>query len=358
MAKEIDYQLTDLVELDSYGGVHLLNLLTADFLAMGYELCDIVEVSFLDHVIHMPVVKDFNYIDMGNDGLTLSNLDANYIKLITFGDLFVMKYGLAEPDEYGKYPWKLKEGVSFPINFHIKLYEKGGYKNDYEIFKLDRTNNRDDYNEFSELEFANFREVKCSKLKPHILYRSSSPIDPQLNRHNIVDKAMEEAGIKTIINVVNKEERAKKLAGYDDTYYSKQNVLFVPAPIFFFGDKFNSVVRNMVRYMISHEGPYLIHCWEGKDRTGYIVAILLCLIGASRHEISADYLESYVNFFKIKRGSETYMRIALRLYHMIKRGFEIGDIYDVDLAKEAYDYLLRIGLTNEEIDRLINILSN
>ena len=356
MAKEIDYQVTDLVEFDGYGGIHLLNLLTEDFLKMGYELCDIVEVSFLDNVLHMPVVKDFNFIDMGKDGLTLANLDANYIKLISFGDLFTVKYGLVVPDEEGPHPWKLKEGVSFPVNIHIKLYEKGGYKNEYQIFNLDRTNNREDYKDFSDHEFANFREVRCSKLKPHMLYRSSSPIDPQLKRHSIVDEAMKEAGVKTIINVVNKQDRAEKLDGYFDTYYSKQNILFVPAPIFFFGEKFNSVIRNMVRYMIAHEGPYLIHCWEGKDRTGYIVAILLSLLGANKQEIVADFMESYVNFFQIKRGSETYMRIALRIYHMIKRGFNIGDVSNVDLAKEAYDYLLRIGLTNEEIDRLISIL--
>ena len=69
--------------------------------------------------------------------------------------------------------------------------------------------------------------------------------------------------------------------------------------------------------MLSHDGPYLIHCWEGKDRTGYIVAILLSLIGASQKEIVDDYMESYVNFFNIKKGSETYMRIALRIYHML-----------------------------------------
>ena len=357
MAKEIDYQITDLVEFDGYGGVHLLNLLTKDFLAMGYEIADLVEVSFLDKVIHMPVVKDFNYIDMGYDGLTLSNMEANYIKFISFGDLFVLKYGLCEVDEDGPYPWKLKEGVSLPINIHIKMYEKGGYKKDYEIFGLNRTNNREDYLHFTDHEFANFREVKSVKLKPHVLYRSSSPIDPQLKRHEIVDKAIEEAGIKTIINIVNREEKAKNLAGYDKTYYAKQNVLFAPAPIFFFGDKFNKVVRDLVRYMLSHEGPYLIHCWEGKDRTGYIVAILLSLIGASQKEIVDDYMLSYINFFNIKKGSETYMRIALRIYHIIKRGFEIGDVYGVDLSKEAYDYLKKVGLTEEEINRLITLLS-
>lgn len=357
MAQEIDYQVTDLVEFDGYGSLHLLNLLTKDFLDMGYELTDVVEVSFLDKKIMMPVVKDFNYIDLGYDGLTLSNMEANYIKLISFGDLFVQKYGLAEPNDNGSHPWKLKEGLSFPINIHIKLHQKYGYKKEYEILSLDRTNNRGDYDYFSDYQFANFREVESSKLKEHILYRASSPIDPQLKRHLIVDKAMEEAGIKTIINVVNHGDLAKQFYGYENTYYSKQNILFAPAPIYFFGDRFNSVVIKMVKYMISHDGPYLIHCWEGKDRTGYLVAILLCLIGASREEIVKDYIESYVNFFKINKGSETYFRIALRIYHMIQKGFGVNDFYNVDLSKEAYDYLVRIGLAKEEIDRLIAILS-
>ena len=356
MAKEIDYQLTDLVEFDGYGSLHLLDLLTKDFLDMGYEIADMVEVSFLDKVIYMPVVKDFNYIDMGHDGLTLSNMDANYIKLISFGNLFVQKYGLAVPDENGPYPWKLKEGLSFPINIHIKMHEKGGYKEEYRILSLDRTNSREDYDSFNDYQFANFREVESKALKPHILYRSSSPIDPQLKRHDIVDKAMKDAGIKTVINLVNHKDRATQFEGYDNTYYSKQNVLFSPAPIYFFGDRFNKVVANAVRYMITHEGPYLIHCWEGKDRTGYIVAILLSLVGASREEIVKDYVESYVNFFKIEKGSEVYMRIALRIYHMLQKGFNIADFVGVDLVKEAYDYLLRIGLTNQEIDRLIAIL--
>ena len=357
MAKEIDYLVTNIVEFDSYGSLHLLNLLTKDFLDAGYEITDVVEVSFLDKVIHMPVVKDFNYIDMGCDGLTLSNMDANYIKFISFGDLFVEKYGLAEPDEEGPHPWKLKKGLTLPINIHIKLHEKYGYKKEYEILSLDRSNERGDYELFSDYQFANFREVKAMALKPHTLYRSSSPIDPKLKRHSIVDKAMEEAGIKTIINVVNHRDRVKQFPDYEKTYYSKQNILFSPAPIYFFGDRFNRVVVETVRYIISHEGPYLIHCWEGKDRTGYIVAILLSLIGASRDEIVNDYIESYVNFFKIEKGSEVYMRIALRIYHMIQKGFDIKTFDNVDLQKEAYHYLLRIGLTEKEIDRLVDILT-
>lgn len=44
-----------------------------------------------------------------------------------------------------------------------------------------------------------------------------------------------------------------------------------------------------------HEGPVLIHCTAGKDRTGVVVAFVLAYIGAHRQEILRDYLESTDN---------------------------------------------------------------
>lgn len=41
--------------------------------------------------------------------------------------------------------------------------------------------------------------------------------------------------------------------------------------------------------MVSEEGPTLVHCTAGKDRTGVVVAILLLLAGVERQAIVADY---------------------------------------------------------------------
>lgn len=40
------------------------------------------------------------------------------------------------------------------------------------------------------------------------------------------------------------------------------------------------------------EGPVVVHCHSGKDRTGVIVALLLDLVGAERSAIAADYAYS------------------------------------------------------------------
>jgi protein tyrosine/serine phosphatase len=65
-----------------------------------------------------------------------------------------------------------------------------------------------------------------------------------------------------------------------------------------------------MRFISETEGPYLIHCKEGKDRTGFVIAVIECLAGASWQEIKEDYLKTYINFFKIETSDPLYERIA------------------------------------------------
>jgi protein-tyrosine phosphatase len=55
----------------------------------------------------------------------------------------------------------------------------------------------------------------------------------------------------------------------------------------------DNVVAALRRFARStHEGPCLVHCAQGKDRTGVIVALLLSLLNVRRESIVADYVES------------------------------------------------------------------
>jgi protein-tyrosine phosphatase len=49
---------------------------------------------------------------------------------------------------------------------------------------------------------------------------------------------------------------------------------------------------ELVREVSTARGATLIHCAAGKDRTGVSVALLLRLVGASREDVVADYLET------------------------------------------------------------------
>ena len=48
----------------------------------------------------------------------------------------------------------------------------------------------------------------------------------------------------------------------------------------------------VLRSIAKAHGPVLIHCTEGKDRTGWISAVLQLVAGVDRSEIVAEYLKS------------------------------------------------------------------
>lgn len=49
---------------------------------------------------------------------------------------------------------------------------------------------------------------------------------------------------------------------------------------------------DLVQIVSDSDGPVLIHCAAGKDRTGVSVALLLRLLGVAREDVVADYLAS------------------------------------------------------------------
>lgn len=52
----------------------------------------------------------------------------------------------------------------------------------------------------------------------------------------------------------------------------------------------NAEYAALLRAVAHAEGPVLIHCAAGKDRTGFGVAMLLFALGVSREEVMEDYL--------------------------------------------------------------------
>lgn len=59
-----------------------------------------------------------------------------------------------------------------------------------------------------------------------------------------------------------------------------------------FDPLYRPLFAEAVRRIGQAEGPLLIHCTAGKDRTGVLVALLLELAGSDADAIAADYLRS------------------------------------------------------------------
>jgi protein tyrosine/serine phosphatase len=109
-----------------------------------------------------------------------------------------------------------------------------------------------------------------------------------------------------------------------------------------------------MRFIINNDGPYLIHCNEGKDRAGFVSALLECLMGATLDEVVDDYMETYYNYYGVEKGSEKYNAVVnSNLIKILSTNFRVDDIKKVNLATEAEEYLIKeVGLTAVEVATL------
>ena len=268
--------------------------------------------------------------------------------------------GIAEYEKIEEDPgftWRPVEGLELPIAVSISMVEKQGYAEEYQMHQLGgtRSNKRADYAELSDEEYANFRAVETGGMGIGTLYRSSSPVRPAYNRNAEADAALQNALIRTVMNMADSEEAMKSYPDYILSHYSDCDIIALDMKIDFASAEFRAALADGFRYLAAHEGPYLIHCQEGKDRTGFACGILECLMGASAGEVVEDYMITFYNFYGIGPDSEQYERIAesnIKASLAEDFGIDAIDNANVDLAAEAEEYLLEIGMNEEEISTL------
>ncbi len=333
--------------------------LAADELLKAFALGDIVTVTLEGYgSFDVPVCSNYDDVFMGEKLLRTVSGKPQLCLAINYGQLG-MEIGIIEKSPAGAdYAYQVKEGIEFPINVTIEMKEKGGYVDRLALGLLNRTNDRDDYEDLTDAEFANFREITTTGMAPKTLYRASNPVNPDISRNVYADKACEEAGIKTFINLSDSESVAQSFEGFADSYYSKQNIIYLSLPVTFTSDTFKDGLAEGLRFIIANEGPYLFHCAEGKDRAGLTAAILEALMGASIDEIRDDYAKTYINYYDVQDGKHQEIAPAVMdtireiIVRNMTASFESEDITAPTLAEAAEKYLLAIGLSADEITAL------
>ena len=345
-------------EIQKYGNL-VLTISGSRLLEMGYDYGDIASVTIAGQTFDMPVGSNFSDVDNGRMIIRViasDNPDEDAVILaINMGDL-ATTLGIATKtilEEEPGFRWDYNEGYDDTLTVSIAMGEKGGYADEYMVHQLVRSSVREDYPDLTDEQYANFRNVATTGMGAYALYRSSSPVNPLLNRNREADAAVNTAGIRTVLNMADNEKMMKGYEGYAESYYSALDILALNLGMDFAADDFRAGLAEGFRFLASHETPWLIHCTEGKNRTGFAVAVLECLMGASADEVVADYMVTYANFYGVQPGTEQYDAIVRsNIASSLAAAFDIGSIYDADLAVEADDYLLEIGMSREEIDAL------
>ena len=334
-----------LIHEDNSSGV-FLQISIDDFNALGFEYGDSVDIEFSNGY----KMEDIPYFN-GYYGEALKPLLVSYPGEDNVKAAF----------NYGEDLWnvaRLKKSDTVSISIH----EKGAYLEEQEAGDIHYSSERDDYP--NDEVFANFREVTAGKIKKGLLCRSASPCDNKYKRASCADGLAAKARIKCIVDLADGKEELEEFVAsedFDSPYFKDlwQNNSVIPLSLSmnYLDERFHKTLAEGLTAMANEEGPYLIHCLEGKDRTGFVCILIEALCGASYQEIADDYMLTYENYYGISEETdpEKYDTIKGRnLDAMLKEivSDESVDISKADLSGYAKDYMLRIGMNEENIDQL------
>lgn len=328
---------------------------TFDALALqNIEVGDIITVFVGDAAYDLPVGTSYSDVDSGSMICRFDREDNEVTLAVNMG-AFATVTGLAEKQTINEdpgYRWEMH--VS---SVGLLLKEKGGYLDIYTVRNLTRTDDRADYPFLSDAAFANFREVTMDSLKANTLYRSSSPLDPSLGRSDYAMAAMEQAGIRTVINLTDSAAAMQSYSAYPGSFYSRCAVIHPEMGYDFETEAFAQKVKDCVLFILDNDGPYLVHCKEGKDRTGVLCAVLECFAGASAQAVKQDYMETYVNFYGVQPDTAAYDIILNdNLVKTLCALFGVDSLDTTDLHEAAARYLRRAGLSDAQLDQLSETL--
>ena len=271
--------------------------------------------------------------------------------------------------QHGDSLWEAS-GVSDSDTIEVSLHEAGKYAAVMKNLSMEYSDERDDYG--SDEEFANFREIRVGNIAEGRLYRSASPVDNRHNRAATASALLEGHGIGFVLDLSDSREEVasdieeNKRDGVDTSAFEalldNDKVAFANLSTAYTKEKFAKSFAKALRQMSSHDGPYLLHCVEGKDRTGFACLVLESLAGATYQEMLDDYMVTYKNYYGIDKAGEPgrYDAVASIIFDDMA-AFLVGndpDLTSADYAAGARRYLSEVGgMSEEEINGVVSAIS-
>ena len=333
-SKEPVYEpLTGIVSsVDKYGNL-TTDITETALQEKGYELGDVLLAQLGDKIITAPFVATYSDVNRGDYLIRISH---GFTAIAMSYDNCSGKTGAVE---------------GTPIT--LSLSKKGAYLQEYEMRHLVKSEKREDY--ASNAVFANFRVVQAGAIAANRLYRGCNPVLGDA-RAPYAAKLVEEAKIATVINLA---DSAESMAPYLATapYYERLvkngQVITLNMGIDFNDPAFIAKLKDGLIFMGQHEGPFYVHCNEGKDRAGMVAAVLEALMGATVTQVADDYMLSYVNYFNVKKTDARYPVIAKIITDMFVQMNGGKAVTNANLKAVAENYLTKtVGLTTSQLNAL------
>ncbi len=263
----------------------------------------------------------------------------------------------------GEKAWEVF-GMSEKNTGCVTLNETGKYKARELLLHQKYVNNRSDF--ASDEIFANYRVMSGGKLKKNKFYRSCSPCDNKYNRAKYADKLIKRDNINFVFNLADNTEQYNKhitksdfKSDYYKSLHDKGRVILTGLAPNFYSNKSKKIIADALKNMPNINGKILFHCAEGKDRTGFVCALVEALAGANYDEIEADYMKTYDNYYHVNKKDtpDKYNAIIeayfLDIMEAISGEKDEGKIKKTNLKTGAINYLKSCGLTDSTIEKII-----
>ena len=337
---------------DNFGN-GVLSVTVSEFMSAGYRAGDIFMIEVPNAgAFYVPFVNSIKENGIYGFSLVADSFTAPYLALaisdVNFAKIF-------------------KANLGAPIKITRARYQ--AHTPDMTVLAMTRKLH-------TSKEPANFREITQGNAKQGLLYRSASPIDFKKipSMYEAADRLAREARISTVINLANSQAEMQSLVKQSSNSGSYYKTLFARGQVFaaktrgFHYDKQDvAILADAFRFMLKHDGPYLIHDTFGEDKAGFFCLLLEGLCGASKSEVIEDYMKSYVNMLNIVPGSIEYntikqytvarLLIALSVPSIMYSPQSVdwrsgtGDNIPLDQAVRSYLHNI-VGLSETEIKLL------
>ena len=207
--------------------------------------------------------------------------------------------------------------------------------------------------------YVNFREIRIGNIAPNTLYRSSHPIKDN-KQEKTISLLASNAKISTVINLCDSKHGIMGKAIFAPWYNNllKNNkVIALGLDFSITSANFRKKFKEAVQFIIRTEGPWLIHCHAGVDRTGFVSMVLESFMSASLNDVINDYLKSFNSIFESSIHHSTQKTDASTVMQILSVMSDSQTINEQNLQNIAEIYLRRkIGLLVEEIELLNNKL--